>query len=157
MRWAEHFSEILNRPPPKEALDFAQFEAMDPLLIRMDLINIEEVRSATVKLTNNKAAGEDKISAELLKATSLDNLEQWLQLYNEIWTHENIPKDWKNGTIVKIPKKGDLTNCNNWQGITLFSVPGKVFCSITLQRIRTAIDKILREETSRLQTGALMH
>ena len=50
MRWAEHFSEILNRPPPKQALDFAQFKAMDPLPIRMGPINIEEVRSATVRL-----------------------------------------------------------------------------------------------------------
>ena len=146
MRWAEHFSDVLNRPPPMEALDFAQFEAMDPLLTRMDPINIEEVRSATMRLKNNKAAGEDNISAELLKATLLDNLKQWLQLYNEIWTHEKIPKDWKNGTIVKISKKGDLTNCNNWRGITLFSVPGKVFCSIIVQRICTAIDIRLREE-----------
>ena len=50
MRLAEHFSEILNRPPPKEALDFTQFEAMDPLPIRKDPINIEEVRSAPVRL-----------------------------------------------------------------------------------------------------------
>ena len=28
MRWAEHCSEILNRSPPKEALDFAQFETL---------------------------------------------------------------------------------------------------------------------------------
>ena len=145
MRWAEHFSEILNRPPPKEAFDFAQFEAMDPLRIRMDPINIE-VRSATVRLTNNNAAGEDNISAELLKATSLDNLEQWLHLYNEIWTHENNPEKLENGTIVKIPKKGDFTNCNNWRGITLLSVPGKVFCSSIWQRIHTAISRGLGEE-----------
>ena len=106
-----------------------------------------------MRLKNNKAGGEDKISAEQLKATSLDNFEQWLQLYNEIWTHEKISKDWKNGTTQKIPKKGDLTNCNNWRGIKLLSVPGKVFCSIILQRIHTAIDRRLREEQAGFRPG----
>jgi len=40
---------------------------------------------------------------------------------------QNIPSDWKIGIIIPLPKKGDLTDCINWRGITLLSVPGKVF------------------------------
>ena len=58
---------------------------------------------------------------------------------------------------MKIPKKGDLTDCNNWQGITLLSVSGKVFCSIILHRIRTAIDRRLREEQNGFQIRTFMH
>jgi len=36
--------------------------------------------------------------------------------------------DWRNGVIIPLPKKGDMADCNNWRGITLLSVPGKVFC-----------------------------
>jgi hypothetical protein len=36
-----------------------------------------------------------------------------------------FPKDWKEGIILKIPKKGDYRNCNNWQGITLLVVISK--------------------------------
>ena len=91
-----------------------------------------EAKNAIERLKNRKAAGEDKVTAERLKATSDENLEKLVDFYNNIWMLEEIPKDWKNGTIVKIPKKGDLTDCNNWRGITLLSVPGKVFCSIIL-------------------------
>ncbi|CAF1405586.1 unnamed protein product [Adineta ricciae] len=35
--------------------------------------------------------------------------------------------EWKQGIIVKIPKKGNIADCNNWRGITLLSIPGKIF------------------------------
>jgi hypothetical protein len=47
---------------------------------------------------------------------------------------------------VKLPKKGNLTDCNNWRGITLLSIPWKVFLSILLERLRKSIDERLREE-----------
>ena len=41
----------------------------------------------------------------------------------------------------KIPKKGDLTNCSNWRGITLLSIiPGKIF--IIMNRMKTAVNNI---------------
>jgi hypothetical protein len=52
----------------------------------------------------------------------------------------------ENRIIVKLPKKGDLSDCNNWRGITLLSIPGKVFLSILLQRLRKSIDELLREQ-----------
>ena len=47
--------------------------------------------------------------------------------------------------LVKIPKKGDLNNCNNYRGITLLSIPGKVFTRILLERIKEAVDGQLRD------------
>jgi hypothetical protein len=41
-------------------------------------------------------------------------------LLENIWKEEKIPKEWEEGSIIKIPKKGDLSNCNNWRGITNF-------------------------------------
>ena len=43
--------------------------------------------------------------------------------------------------IVRLPKNGDLSNCNNWQGITLLSIPGKVLCAILLNRLKDDLDK----------------
>ncbi|CAF1425262.1 unnamed protein product [Didymodactylos carnosus] len=45
-----------------------------------------------------------------------------------------------------LSKKGDLRDPNNWRGITLLSIPGKVLCGILADRIRSAIEKVLREE-----------
>ncbi|KAL1276316.1 hypothetical protein QQF64_035939 [Cirrhinus molitorella] len=51
----------------------------------------------------------------------------------------------KDGHIIKLPKKGDLSNCENYRGITLLSVPGKIFNRILLERMRDAVDVRLRD------------
>ena len=48
--------------------------------------------------------------------------------------------------ITKLPKKGDLGNCNNYRGITLLSVPGKVLYRVILERIKEAVDHQLRDQ-----------
>ena len=52
----------------------------------------------------------------------------------------------RNGIIVKIPKKGDVTECGNWRGITLISVSCKVFGRVIIDRIRNGVDNKLRKE-----------
>ena len=47
-------------------------------------------------------------------------------ILNSVWESEVVSSDWKRGTIVKISKKGNLSGCSNWRGITDLSVPGKV-------------------------------
>jgi len=53
---------------------------------------------------------------------------------------------WKKGLIVKIFKKGDLQDCNNWRGVTLLPVIRKIFCRMLLKRIKRGVDKKLRKE-----------
>ena len=52
------------------------------------------------------------------------------------WNTGIIPTDWKWDVIVPLWKgKGDRQNCNNYQGVMLLSVPGKVFAPIILDRV----------------------
>ena len=67
-------------------------------------------------------------------------------LFPKIWEHDVIPKDWSEELILKLSKKGDLSNCDNWRGITLLSVPSKVFCRVLLKRIDSATDAKIRQE-----------
>ena len=53
---------------------------------------------------------------------------------------ESIPEDWCRGLIIKLPKKGDRTQCTNWRGVTLLSVPSKIFCKIIQIRLSDAIN-----------------
>ena len=55
--------------------------------------------------------------------------------------------------IIVIIKKGDLTNRNNWRGITLLSIPSKIFCKILVNRMKTAIDTILQKERAGFRRG----
>jgi len=57
-----------------------------------------------------------------------------------------MPNDWKCGLLIKIPKKGDTANCDNWRGITLLSIPSKVFTRILLNRIREHVNYRLQRE-----------
>ena len=41
------------------------------------------------------------------------------ELFGRIWEKDEIPDDWKEGYLVKLPKKGDLKECKNWRGIML--------------------------------------
>nr|KAG5688191.1 hypothetical protein BaRGS_027786 [Batillaria attramentaria] len=47
-------------------------------------------------------------------------------LFSKIWEKEEVPAQWKEGIIIKLPKKGDLRDCSNYRGIMLLSVPGKI-------------------------------
>ena len=52
---------------------------------------------------------------------------------------------WKKGLVVKVFKKGDLSECNNWRGVTLLPVINKIFCRMLLERIKKGVDKKLRK------------
>ena len=150
-RWKQHFEKILNRPEPAVLADIP--EAAEDLDINLGDITIQEVKDAIRKLKNGKAPGDDGVCAEMLKAEEQATPQILHQLIQDIWNSENIPENWKTGTIVKIPKKGDLSMCGNWRGITLLSLTSKIFTRIILQRISEALDQILRQEQAGFRKG----
>ncbi len=65
------------------------------------------------------------------------------------WNTGIIPIDWKRDLVVLLWKwKGDSQDCNNYRGVTLFSVPGKVFARISLDRVRHHLLEHQRPEQS---------
>ena len=54
------------------------------------------------------------------------------QLFSVIWREELVPRQWREGLIVNLFKKGDKEDPGNYRGITLLSVLGKVFCNTKL-------------------------
>jgi len=70
------------------------------------------------ELRSGKTAGFDNISPEVLKV-DLDITANMLHpLIEKIWNEGEMPNDWRCGLLIKIPKKGDTANCDNWWGIT---------------------------------------
>ena len=64
-RWAEYFSEILNRPPPETEPDIPV--AVEDLEIETSPPSKEEIINAIKALGNNEAPGPDNLNAELFK------------------------------------------------------------------------------------------
>ena len=106
----------------------------------------EEIKKAIAHMKNGKVAGPDGIPAEALKADVNTSVEMLYSLFEEIWEKEEIPAEWKEGYLIKIPKKGDLSRCDNYRGITLLSVPGKILNRIILERMKGKVDQTLREQ-----------
>ena len=130
-RWTEHLRE--NRPPPEENADIPK--AADDLDINTARPEKEEIIKASKSLKNGKAPGHDNLNAELFKADQELTTVILQPLFVAIWEGEEVPADWRKGIIIRIPKKGRLSDCNNWRGITLLSVPSKILTKTTIQRI----------------------
>ena len=150
-RWAEHFSEVLNRLPPTVTAN-VQDPAKD-LDVNTAPPEKEEIVAAIRSLKNGKVPGQDSLNAELFKADPELAAQVLQPLFTAIWDEKQLPEDWTEGVIVKIPKKGALSNCNNWRGITLLSVPSKILAKIIIKRISEAVDQQLRKEHAGFRTG----
>jgi hypothetical protein len=87
----------------------------------------------------------DNISPEMLKLDIETSVNLLHPLLIEIWKEEKFPSYWKEG--IKIPKKGDITKCNNWRGIALSSIPSKLLSRIHLNRIKNVVELRLRKKS----------
>ena len=119
----------------------------------MDPPTKTEIQLGLSQLKNGKAAGLDNIYPEVLKIDPEITAEMLYPLLEKIWKEEKIPRDWEEGLIINILKKGDLSNCNNWRGVTLLSIPSKILTRITINRIQNTVEQHLRKE----QAGFCKH
>ncbi|KAL0170980.1 hypothetical protein M9458_035576, partial [Cirrhinus mrigala] len=102
-----HFSAVLNGPPPTSEADIQ--EAEHDLDINTAPPEKKEIIAAIMSLINKKAPGQDNLSAELFKADPEIAAKMLLPLFTAIWKEKEIPTDWSEGIIVRIPKNGALS------------------------------------------------
>lgn len=105
----------------------------------------EELVSALSKLKKGKAGGMTGILPELVSCGGAQLLDRLLLLIKDIWKEGKVVGDWKDAVVVPIPKKGNLQMCDNWRGISLLDVVGKVFARIIQERLQTIAEHILPE------------
>jgi hypothetical protein len=145
----EHFEELFNRSAPEKPSNMTEADIY--IEINCDPPTRDKIISTLKKVRNGKAASPDGIPAEALKTDVETTADMLLPLFKNIWEQEEIPRDWKDGQIIKLQKKRDLSSCENYRGITLLSASGKVFNRILLERMRDAVDVRLqhfRQDTS---------
>ena len=88
-----------------------------------------------------KTAGSDEISPKVLKYCDFDEI--CLDFCNRAL--ENDKSDlWSYMNIIPVPKSGDLSNTNNYRGISLICIIAKLYNRLILNRIRSVIDTKLR-------------
>ena len=78
----------------------------------------------------------------------------WLKpIFDTIWATESVPEDWQSQILVPLHKKGSRTSCDNYRGIALLSVPGKVFAKAILNRLKPRAEQLLRESQCGFRRG----
>jgi hypothetical protein len=150
-RWEEYFSEMFNKDDNRvgsmqEMKNVEEYNSENETEVNLDPPTKTEIQLALSQLKNGKAAGLDNIYAKVLKVDPEITAEMLYPLLEKTWKEEKIPEDWEEGLIVKIPKKGDLPNCNKWIGFTLLSIPSKILTSIILNKIQNTVEQHLRKQ-----------
>jgi hypothetical protein len=86
----------------------------------------EEIEGALKYLKNNRVAGADSITVELLKNGGPNLVDALHEVIQQAWTSETLPKSWTEGVLCPVYKKGHILDCKNYQGICLLNVTYKV-------------------------------
>ena len=99
-----------------------------------------------------KSAGVDNIPAELVQAGGEEVITALTTMCKKIRQTGEWPTPWTQSSVITPPKKGNLQQCRNYRTISLISHPSKVMLKIILNRLKPQPEKIIAEETGRLQS-----
>ena len=88
----------------------------------------EELTAALAELKDGKTGGSSHILPEVLKAGCCTDelLTLLLDLVRTAWVEQRVPRDRSDAILIPIPKKGDLSICDNWRRLSLLEVVVKV-------------------------------
>jgi len=71
----------------------------------------------------------------------------------EAWNQSEVAQDWKAALLITIYKKGDRKICGNYHGISLLSIPEKVFARVLLNRLTSFAEGLLPEAQCGFRVG----
>lgn len=152
----QHFSKLNQMANTKS-------NSFDPRKISFDLneeinkpISESEIWVQIKNLKNNKSAGIDFVTNELLKNCPDSMITIICNYFNLVLNTGIVPSDWTKGIIKPIFKnKGSIDDPDNYRGITLLSCIGKLFTSVVNKRLSDYVEAtgILGEEQAGFREG----
>ena len=124
-RWAEYLKNLLNKAHTTDT-GFLDDLLTLPIIPKLDdPPSFDEVERAILRLKDNKAAGPDNISPEVIKYGGCALHRRLHNLILDCRSAKYLPQQWKNANIILVrKKKGDRAECGNSRGISLLSVAG---------------------------------
>ncbi len=147
-RWKEYFEDLLN-PAVTSSIEEAEAGCSEVA----SSITRAEVTEVVKKLLGGKAPGVDEIRPEYLKSLDVVGLSWLTRLCNIAWRSGTVSLGWQIGVVVPLFKKGDRRVCSNYRGITLLSLPGKVYARVLERRIRPIVEPRIQEEQCGFRPG----
>ena len=145
-RWVEHYSDLYSR---QNTVTESALDAVEclPTMEELDLEpTTEELSKAIDNLSAGKAPGIDGIPPDLLKHCKTALLAPLHEVLCKCWKEGKVPQDMRDAKIITLYKnKGERSDCNNYRGISLLSIVGKVYARVILGHIQKLADRIYPE------------
>ena len=104
-----------------------------------------EVEETISRIKRNKSPGTDEITTEMIQAGGEQLVRQIYWLCNKAWSERTIPEEWSKSILVPVPKKGDLSQCENYRTIFLINHKGKILLIVLLNRLKHQLEPHLSE------------
>ncbi|VDP66367.1 unnamed protein product [Schistosoma curassoni] len=118
-----------NKTAPLNSSDIEVAPTYLPICVTLPIVEGMGVGIKLLKV--DKAAGSENIPTRRLKLDMKVIAQMRHISCRQIWEGGQVPSDWREGHFIKIPKKRDLSKCENYKDITLLSVARKVFNSVS--------------------------
>ena len=98
--------------------------------------SVHELEKAIDCVATGKAPGRDIILPEVIKCGKPALLQLMYKLLCLCWPEKSVPQDMSDtNTISLFENKGDRGECNNFRGISLLVIVGKVYARVVLGRL----------------------
>ena len=140
--WLSHFKALFNEGPrtPQSHLQNLKLMETESYFSELDFrISKQEIDSAFKKLNKKASQGPDRVTGELLYAGREYFSPILLVILNKAFCHESHPSIWSENFLKPIFKKDDAADPNNFRGIAVGSIVGKLFSLILLSRLEKRI------------------
>jgi hypothetical protein len=106
-------------------------------------LELEELRRVLQKGGGNKAPGRDGLCRAFFTETWEDLMEEWLELFSDMFERGRLLDQQKNGVIVCIPKTRSPTAPRDYRPITLLNTDYKIFARILAGRVQSVLGDVL--------------
>ena len=150
-RWSEHFQALFNA---NRTVEDSVILRIPQQPVKAELDNppsFEETTKAIKQIKCGKAAGVDGIPPEAWKHGGPALHRKLHELFLCCWEQGKLPQDLRDAVIITLYKnKGEKSNCDNYRGITLLSIAGKILARILLNRL---VPTIAEDNTPESQCG----
>ena len=137
-RWKEYITELFD--DEREERGYITVTMEGPTILR------EEIQKAIRKMKGGKAAGEDGIVVEMLRALGDYGSEKITWMANYMHDTGELPEQMEKSLFLTIPKKPGTLECSKHRTISITSQISKVILRVIMDRLKGRIRQEIGEE-----------
>ena len=136
-RWVEHYSNLYSRENTVTPSALGAIKCMPTM---------DELSKVIDRLATGKAPGSDSFSPDLIKHCKTTLLHPLHEVLCQCWRERAVLQDMRDAKIVTLYKnKVERSNCNNYRGISLLSIVGKVYAWVLLIHLQRLAECVYPE------------